>query len=231
MNNFCPSWFYGKDILIDLVSMIVLLCIGYFSFQYHKLDKKRPGYSLFTVSFLLLSIAFIFKILTNFTIYYTATITQQIGIFTLTHQGVQSSDIFSVWGTLLFRTLTLLGFYLLYTHYYKKQERTTIIFVIYLLLITTYFSRIAYYIFHATLLLLLLYISYQQYQNYQRTKDKPAQMVFYSFITIALSQLTFIFMGTNQLYYVLAEMIQLIGYTLLLVSFLMVLHHGKKNKK
>jgi hypothetical protein len=60
------------------------------------------------------------------------------------------------------------------------------------------------------------------------TKDLPARWLFVSFATIALSQLFFMFIRMEEELYVVAEGVQLLGYIILLVGFLMVLYYGKK---
>ena len=225
---YSPKWFYGKDIIFDIVSIIVLVLIGYFSFQYHQFDKKRKGHWLFTVSFFLLAVSFIFKILTNFTLYSLATHTQRVGFLILTYNFVHYSDLLFLIGTLVSRLFMLLGLYGLYSLYYQKQLKSTIFFIIYFILINTYFSDSAYYLFHLTALLFLFFIVGKYYLNYKKTHDKPARLLACSFCTIALSQIVFMFVGLYSLLYVLAESIQLIGYILLLISFVLVLRYGTK---
>ena len=92
----------------------------------------------------------------------------------------------------------------------------------------TYFTLSEYHVFHLTTLILLLFLIKKYYDNYLKTKDKPAGLIFWSFLTIALSQLIFIFIGINNTFYVVAESVQLFGYLLLVISFIMVRKYGKK---
>ena len=47
---FSPNWFYGKDIGIDIVSVLTLLVITIFSYQLYKMSKeqkyKKPALNL-----------------------------------------------------------------------------------------------------------------------------------------------------------------------------------------
>jgi len=63
-----------------------------------------------------------------------------------------------------------------------------------------------------------------------RTKHYTAKLLALSFGVIAGSQLIFVFVRINPLLYVIAESIQLIGYIMLLITFVMVLRYGKKKK-
>ena len=227
---FSPKWFYGKDILIDVVSIIVLVMISFVTFRFYRLNKKKKQHLYFSLASALLLLSFIFKILTNFTLYEHVTTTKQIGFFTLTFHTIHYSDTLFLVGTILYRLLTLLGFYLLFSIYYKEQPKPIYLLMFFFIFISTYFTSQTYYIFHLAALLFLIFITKKYYANYLKTKDRPAKLIFWSFGIILLSQLIFIFIGLTKILYVIAEVTQLLGYALLLVSFMMVLYYGKKKK-
>ncbi|PIZ50747.1 hypothetical protein COY27_06045 [Candidatus Woesearchaeota archaeon CG_4_10_14_0_2_um_filter_33_13] len=228
---YSPPWFYGIDIVIDVVSVVVLFLIAYYTRQYYKLNRKNKNYLLFSGGALLLMISFLFKITTNFVIYNVEWHTKQIGFITIAYQTIEQIAIFSIWGTLLFRFLTLLGFYLLFLVYYKNQGSPLPLFTIYFLILITYFTSSAHYIFHLTTLLFILSILYKLRINSKNNKEISAKVIYKAFMIIALSQLIFIFLLITRQFYVLAELIQLLGYGLLLTGFIMVKHYGKKKNK
>jgi len=226
---YSPQWFYGKDIIIDLVSIVVLLLIGYFNRQYYFIDRHKKEHNIFAFSFLLLGISFIFKILTNFTLYTHVIKTEQWGIFDLTYHVIQYSNLLLLVGTIASHLLTLFGMYLLYSTYYKKQLKSSIFFIAYFLIIITYFSDSAYYLFHLTTFFFLVFIIAKLYQNCRlQCQNTIAKLTTASFIIIAVSQVLFTLIGINQIYYVIAELVQLVGYALLLISFILVLRNGQK---
>ena len=57
---YSPHWFYGKDIVIDVISILVLSLIGVFSIKYYRISKKNKNYILQTSSFFVLASSFIF---------------------------------------------------------------------------------------------------------------------------------------------------------------------------
>ncbi len=226
---YSPQWFYGKDIVIDLVSVFVLLLIAFFSFKYYKI-RKNKNYVYFGLSFILLSVSFLFKILTNFTIYFHVLETKNIGFLTLTYQTIKTSDVLFIVGFLIYRLLTLFGLYMLYSVYYD-QPKTNILLIAYLILVSTYFTQSAYYIFHLTSLILLVLLTIQYSKTYIKNKNNATRMLASSFGIITASQILSIFVSISTKFYVVAEIIQLIGYVILLFSFLTVLRHGKKKNK
>ncbi len=227
---FSPHWFYGQDILIDIVSVVVLLLISGLTFRYHRFSKRENKHLLFSIATLLLALSFLFKIMTNFTLYEQMYRTVPLGFFTLTYSTVHYSDQLFLVGTLLYRLLTVVGFYLLYLVYSERHARYIHWLVAYFMIISLYFTSHAFAIFHLTTLLLLLPLLWHYYSNWRKTKDKAGKLIAWSFSIIALSQIAFIFLDFDKLVYVLAESIQLLGYSLLLLSLLLVLRHGKKKK-
>jgi len=227
---YSPRWFYGKDIVIDIVSILVLLLISYFSVRYYKINNQNKKYLFFASSFGFMALSFIFKILTNFTLYSKVIQTKQIGFVTFTYNAIQSSSILFTAGFLIYRILMLTGLLILYSMY-SNTKKANIMLLLYLVFISTYFSRSAYYVFHLTALMFLVMITIQYWNNYKRFKHNTNKWLFYSFSFISLSQIVFVFMRFHALFYVTAELIQLLGYLSLLVTFIKVLKDGKKKRK
>ncbi len=227
---FSPQWFHGQDILIDIVSVIVLAIISMMTFQYHRYSKKQNQHLFFSIATALLALSFVFKIMTNFTLYEQVYRTVPLGFLTLTYKTVHYSDTLFLIGALLYRLFALAGFYLLYLVYAEKQSWYLHTLMVYFMVVSLYFTSHAFYIFHLTTLLLLLPLLWRYYSNYRRTKDKAGKLITWSFALIAASQLAFIFLDIDDFIYVLAEGIQLVGYCLLLISFILVLRYGKKKK-
>jgi hypothetical protein len=226
---YSPRWFYGKDIIIDVVSIFVLFLIAFFSIKYYKINKKNKNYLLLATSFILMALSFLFKIITNFTIYYRILETRKLGFMTFTYDIVKSSNVLFFAGFLMHRILMLLGLYMLYS-IYLKQNKFNIFLIAYLILISTYFSRSAYYIFHLTSLIFLIIITLQYFKNYKTTKHKTNKWLAYSFSVITASQIVFVFIKIHTMY-VIAELIQFVGYVGLLITFIKVVKDGKKKRK
>ncbi|RMF54442.1 hypothetical protein D6745_05290 [Candidatus Woesearchaeota archaeon] len=227
---YSPRWFYGKDIAIDLISIFVLSLIAFFSIKYYRLNRKNKKYIFLASSFIMMALSFMFKIITNFTIYYHVLETKQIGFVRLTYFSTQPSNILFFAGFLGYRILMLLGLYMLCS-IYIKQSKANIILTAYLILALSYFSRSAYYIFHLTALILLVIITSKYLENYKKTKHSTNKWLFYSFATITASNIIFIFVKISAVLYVIAEIVQLIGYVGLLITFTKVLKDGKKKGK
>jgi len=113
---------------------------------------------------------------------------------------------------------------------HSKQPKSNVFIIFYLLIVLTYFSQSAYYIFYITSFLLLIFISSSYFLNSKKTKHYTAKLLAFSFAIITASQLVFIFVKINPILYVIAQLIQLVGYVLMLITFTLVLKHGQKTK-
>lgn len=223
---FNPTWFYGKDILIDIFSLLVLSIIAVYSIKYYKLNHKNKNYFWFSVSFFSLALSFFFKILTNFTIYYNVIKTQKFGPINLIYKTIETSNIFFSVGFLLYVFLTLLGFFILFETYQKNRSWQQALLTTFFIASVTYFTEYKYFVFHLAALAILSLITLNYFQKIKNN----SMLLPSSFLIILFSQLLFIFTNLNQSFYVLAEIIQLIGYILLLATFIGVFKNVKKKQ-
>ena len=226
---FSPKWFWGKDIFIDSIAVIVLVLIAIFVTRYYWIKKSR-NYLYFAASFYLLALSFLFKILINFTVYYQVLHTQVIGSIQYTQIILRSSEVLAVMGLFFYRVLTLVGLFMLYS-IYEKQSKANILLMAYFIITSVLFSKIEYYIFYISSLIFLGIISKRFYQNYRKNKKRETGMLASSFAIITLSQIFFIFVNSSKSSYVAGELIQLIGYAMLLATFILVLKHGREKNK
>ena len=82
--------------------------------------------------------------------------------------------------------------------------------------------------FHFLSFILLLLITYTYYKEYKKQKSPTTRLLAYSFAIITLSQLFFMFINLFDELYVIAEIVQLVGYIGLLITFIKVLRYGRK---
>src|SRR3989344_6721766 len=229
---FNPKWFNGIDSIFEGISVIVCILIASYSLKLYKFNKNK-NFKDFSIAFFILAAAFIFKILTNITVYYNVLNTYNIGLLSFTISSIKSSAIFYNSGYLLYRWLTLLGLYIFIT--IKDQKGTNSLFIIYLITIVSIFSTWSYYLFHITTLLFSGYITWLYFKDYRKNCelcDKKTNIKYplFAFLIITLSNILFIFINLNGYIYVIAEYAQLIGFIILLYAFIRVIKYGKKKK-
>lgn len=206
-------------------------------------DYEGKRYKLFIASFALLSLSFLFKLFTYLVIQYSSLQTKEIGFVTITYQTVRSSDFTIFWGFFFFRVLSLLSFYLLYLAYTRKEMKITpenpgksgitlrnsfgMMFILYLLLLAGYYSQSVFYVYYTTCFFLLFIITETVYEIYSANRNFNTLLLAMSFGTIMLSQGVFLFLKMYSIMYVVSEVIQLLGYLMLFITFFRITHPDK----
>ncbi|RLJ03125.1 MAG: hypothetical protein DRP11_01645 [Candidatus Aenigmatarchaeota archaeon] len=222
---FSPKWFYGVDIAFELFSMIITFLIARYGYELYKIsgNKKHKYFSLF---FLLIGIAFLFKIIANFDIYYVNTVSIEIAnsIFYFTTSHV--SEMLFILGFSIFKFLMLLSFFGLL--YILWDEKPGIFWLsLYFILIITIFSHGTYYIFHLSMTMILAFLLSYYYRNYAEKSSRESFLIMLSFLMLTLSQLAFITIALDMVMYVVGETLQLIGYAILLYHYILVTRYEK----
>lgn len=216
-----PDWFQDIDTLFEIVSILVTFLLAATTYKFYKLTGENK-YKWFSSSFFLITLSYVFKILTNLIVYNEQLGTKVLGEYTYTIQYVHEYYYFEIFGTLAFRFLMLLGLFGLYYVICRCQDRKTIPIVIFLLFITTIFSNIQYFAFHLTTALFFCLIVLQYYSLCQEQKKKILHLCnpMVAFSLLLLSQLVFGLLFLTPKIYVFAQIIQLCGFLLLLYNYI-----------
>lgn len=226
---YSPQWFYGKDILIDIVSIFILLLIAFFSIRYYNI-KRNKNYIYLTLSFVILAGSFLAKILINFNVYYKLIETQDLGIVSAVYQSMKATHSIFITSFVVYWLSMTFGYYILYS-IYQNQSLSNFLFGTYLITAYTYIAYPDYRTFHITLFVILALITAIHLKRYLNNRYVATKLVTLSFGIITLSQIFFIFIDWNIYFYVIGELMQLIGYISLLFTFIMVLKYGRQEDK
>lgn len=229
---FSPQWFYGYDIIFEALAVIVTLIIGLYSLKIYRFSKERV-YKYFGLSFLAFSISFIGKIAMNFALYNPNVIKSTMQARELTQQLLAKSNLIFHAGYDVHRFLFLIALLGIYWIISKSRDNEHRGLFIYLLLAISLFSFNTYYVFHLTAAIMLLFIT-KHFRSICRRKGAPmnAHLNFLAFALLLLSQIVFIFVFLNKAIYVVAEIVQLLGFIAFLINILLlVFKHDKKKDK
>ena len=124
----------------------------------------------------------------------------------------------------------LIGFLGIYSILYKIRG-SGIWVALYLTLIVTIFSTATYLIFYTTTAVFLFWITRYYYNNYKRLRTAKSQMVLSAFAFIMVGQIIFLGISYKMHSYIIGETLQLLGYLLLLSSYIgLVVKNGKADK-
>lgn len=213
-----PYWFMSLDSLFNLVYVLITLLIGGLSYKAYKTTEERK-YKYFSVAFVLMSIAFL--------IYFVAS------IILTTHKSLLIMGILSDfdYAFLAYVFLIMMAYALLFITTLKIEDFKvrTLVFV---LMLTLSVVAYQYYLkFHVAMFAILFLLSYQFYDNYLEKKNLNAKLVFVSFYLLTCAQLFYLGNIYNELFFVVAVVMQLIGFLVLFYMLLRVLNHGREKRK
>ena len=220
---FSPKWFYGFDSVIESIAVIVSILLIYYSYKCFKLTKENK-YLYFSAAFLSLTFAFIAKIIGTLAIY-KPTITRSV-LGSSIHQaftGITPSYINSIAFTahIFFMLFGFMILFLIISRLTWKNQRVVALLV-YFVFLATWISFIHCQMLYLTSFVLLLLITYSYYGNYREIKSRKAGFVVVAFGILLVSQAFFVFAVYSGTIYVLAELLQLLGFVYLLIPFILI---------
>jgi hypothetical protein len=228
--TFGPKWFYGFDSIIELIAIIISILLVYYSYKCFKLTKENR-YLYFSTAFLSLTLAFIAKIMSTWAIYKPQVTRTALG--SSIHQTFTSLTPFYINALALIVHVffSLLGFMILFLIISKLKwnNQRVIILLVYFVFLATWLSAIHFQLFYITSFVLLFLITYSYYQNYREIRNEKAKLVVIAFGMLLVSQAFFVFIVYSRTIYVLAEIVQLLGFVYLLIPFILIFR--KKPKK
>ena len=220
---FSPKWFYGFDSVIEFIAIVVSVLLVYYSYKCFKLTKENK-YLYFSTAFLSITLAFIAKIIGTLAIYRPAITRSAIG--STIHQTFTSLTPYYInaLAFIAYIFFMLLGFMILFLIISKLRwsNQRVLVLLVYFVFLATWISVIHYQLFYLTSFVLLLLITYSYYNNYIEIKSDKARFVTIAFGILLVSQAFFVFVIYSRNIYVLAELIQLLGFVYLLIPFVLI---------
>ena len=224
---FTLGWFSGWDVAFDLVSLLVALLIAAYSWKMYRLsDENRFGY--FSFAFLLISFAFLMKVLLSGATYFT-TVRSIADIVLRPAVGAQRQYSFLFYRAGFFlQTAPMLAAWLLIFFVSQKKsgrlkkyyEISQIALFVYLILLISVVSNFEFTVFYLTSSVILGMTVLNYFKNYLNTnKNTNAFWVMIAFLVILFANFTFIFVFLQPALYALGEALMLLGFLVLLYTY------------
>jgi hypothetical protein len=106
----------------------------------------------------------------------------------------------------------------------KNFKTISLLFL--LVILSAVIGGTTYSMFHLMSFILLLYVLHSFYKNYFRHKTINSLLVFISFFSLTLAQVFFSMIAFYTKFYVVGEVLQLLGYLILLISMIKVIKNA-----
>jgi len=218
-----PQWFLNTDIIIEIIALVIALLIGIYSNKAYKFTQERK-YFFFAAAFYLIAFSFLIKIFASW-LSCSGFKEVVLGHVTVVQYNMDKIQFIYNLGSFFHRFFMLSALIILIILCLRIRTKKEMLLLFFFVFVSTLFSTQTYFMFHLIATFLLLYISLYFYANYYRKRTKNSFIVALSFALLFVSQLIFIFVLINPKVYVIGEIIQVIGYLCLLLTYLLI---GKK---
>jgi hypothetical protein len=208
----------SADFFFEFLEFLIVLFIAFYSYKAYKITEKKR-YLYFTRSFLCFSVSFFIAALVNYlsaeewisSLSPWVKITMMNSFYDV---GLLLQSLFFIAGLVTLAILAL--------DIKEKREMSLLLFISLIAVALSVHFRLA---THFIALLFLIYILPNFYQNCRKTKSSNAKIVFVGFSLFFFSQFLFLFVFQMQIlwFYFIAHLLQLAGFSLLLVSLIKIL--------
>lgn len=216
-----PQWFYGIDVLIEIILTLIILGLVIYGYKAFKLTRQKK-YFYFFLGFLVIALDFIIHSVTNTYIYYHI---MRFNYCSLSCHLDTMLHLFS--GCMLvYAIMNLFAYFLLSLMYVKFKNKTKILFILFAI-----FSGILFfkqYLYNVFALMFLLPVIYYAYKNYKLSKNLNSKLVVMAFSFIALAHVFFLVEMKYIYFYVVGMLSLFTGYLMLLYLLRLVKKNDKK---
>lgn len=209
---FSPKWFFGYDVVLEIVFALVTLLLALFAFRIYEVSKERQ-IKHFTIAFALISISYFVKSIFNFLIIYDISAALSNTIFAVPLNIVES---FGNYAHAFFMTTGLLV--LVYMTLRIKSWRTFALMAI----LSFFYLFTGQTSFHFFLLSTVYFgfILWYYVRNYLKKKSKVTLVVSIAFLFLLLGNVEFVLVTRLQpIFHVIGHFFELFGYLFILWSF------------
>lgn len=211
-----PQWFFGYDVVLELIFALVTLLVCIYAFKVYKLLSQEQ-LKLFGLSFLFISISYFVQSLLNWLIIeeLNDTVPNAIklaNINTLNVMGIYAHIFFFVTGLMVLAYMT-----------FKTSNIKLLVLMTILTYALLWFSSNIFYSFYFVSSVFLAYIVLHYLSNYIRHRQKRTILVLVAFAFLLFGSIHFIFAMDHSLFYALGHMLGLVAYILILINLIIVI--------
>ncbi len=226
---YTPTWFHGWDIIFEGVSLIVALLIAAYSWKVYRLNSENR-YAYLSLAFVLVALGFAFKMFTSSVLYFTPIRDATAAVLKpVAGERLEFSHLLYR-GSFFMQMISFMGAWLLMfflsqksrARLHKLHELTQIGLFVYLVLLISIVANFKYQVFYLTSTVILSLIVLNYYKNYLNTRTKNSLRVMLGFMFLLLGNIFLVFVFLSNSLYVIGEFLMLIGFLLLLYTYMRV---------
>jgi hypothetical protein len=210
-----PRWFFGYDIMLELVFTVITLLVSYYAFKYYRLSGKRE-LGLLSLGFLFISLSYLALSVANFEIITSLTDT---GCKICRIEGLRLAHIYVIY---LFMVLAMTGWTTLTYMTLRVKSLKTYVLVLLLSLVTLFITPHVLYVFYLVSSLLLIFILIQLVGNFMKSRQGRQLFIILAFGFLLFGRAHFVLAVNHSLFYVIGHVLELLAYALILANLLSI---------
>ena len=221
--------FYSANFMFEALFIIMAIAISFFSYKAYKFTQKNNYFYLF-LSFLLLSIAYLIRIVDNIIFFL-----RDVGAGIM--QAIASSQAFYSIIAILYLVLVIFSYLILLISFQKITNKRTVIllYTIAFLLVISSYKTIG--IFYLTSAVLLFFVIEHLFRNYEKNKNTSTFLLFFSFLLMFIVQiLSLLFkMGLvarfDNLTFSVLQLVLLLSYAIIVATLIRIFQRRESPEK
>lgn len=218
-----PHWFFGMDIILELVFAVITLGIALYSFKIYNLSDQRES-KFFGISFLSFSLSYIVWAAVNF--FLLSALNEEVRELNL-----QDIGFLNHLGIYLYIAAFMFGVINLVYTTLKTESKRVYVLLILLTLGIFMFSLDKMMPFYITSAALFLFVFAHYTREYLSNRNPLTLRITIAMGLMFLASIDFIFAANYYLHYVAIHFLHVVAYILLLSSLIGVIRKHEQKKK
>ncbi|MBS3148397.1 hypothetical protein J4219_05915 [Candidatus Woesearchaeota archaeon] len=214
-----PQWFLGVAGAIEAFAALIIFIVAFLAARIYRVTNERK-YLSFSLSFILLSLSFLVKSITDCIL---------SGTLVPLAEKMQTTIFFAGYVGHIFLALAAYTILLVITH---KIEDKRVIALIFALLLPALLLSGSYFIsFYTISIILLGFVTFAYFQNFRNVCSASSCLVFLAFALLTLSQAQFLMQRMGDIWYIAGNITQAAAFLTMLIALARVLIVPRANRK
>jgi hypothetical protein len=217
-----PSWFFGYDIVLELLFALVTLFVALYAWRVYRISKERE-FGLMGVAFTFISLSFFaWSIINMFMVEELNEATRVLVLHSIT--------LLSVIGVYSHILLFMCGLITLFFMTVKNGDDRMYALTIILSILGILFAMsktMAVYTFSS---IILAFITYYYAKNYVKNKNFTTFTIMSAFVLLLSASLLMLFDGLPYVY-VICHIFEFVSFSAILIALISILKNGRQEKK
>ncbi|MFA5797377.1 MAG: hypothetical protein WC916_05055 [Candidatus Woesearchaeota archaeon] len=215
-----PKWFFGYDIILELVFALITLFVAIYGFKLYKLCREKQ-FKYFGLAFSFIALSYFLQSLINFFLLYDL----NSKIRSLMHASyIYDLAVIEIFIHIFF---FVLGFLLLTYNTFKIDNLRVFYLLFVVVIISIFFSLNKIFMFYLLASVLLFYLVIHYAITYWYNRKPNALIMSIALLLILFSTLHFILAMNQGIYYVIGHIFELIAYLFIAGNLYMIVKNGK----